>query len=45
MIDLAEMICGERGEQWFVYRRSTYLTEFFADVGTDHEHDGSTHRR
>ena len=45
VIDLAEMICGERGEPWFVYRRSTNLTEFFADVGTDHEHDGSTRRR
>lgn len=51
---LAEMICGNgngsasaNGEEptYFRYRSSHYLTEFFHDAGTEHEHDGSTRHR
>jgi hypothetical protein len=40
---LADMICGnsEAGE-FFRYRSSSYLTEFFQDCDTDYFHDGTT---
>ncbi|MFI2715210.1 hypothetical protein ACH5AI_02545 [Streptomyces collinus] len=43
--DLAEMICGNGTtdeENYFEYRSSMYLTEFFQDVETDFQHDGTT---
>ena len=45
LMKLADMICGnaKEGEQChFVYRSSSYITEFFQDCGTDYRHDGST---
>lgn len=41
---LSDMICGNfiAGESFFRYRSSKFLTEFFSDVDTDYEHDGST---
>jgi hypothetical protein len=41
---IADMVCGNypNEETFFVYRSSKYLTEFFADIETDYEHDGST---
>jgi hypothetical protein len=43
---LADMICGNGDSEkvHFVYRSSSYLTEFFADCDTDYRHDGSTRR-
>jgi hypothetical protein len=45
---LGEMICGNSGSDqpnYFLYRSSWYLTEFFQDIGTDYQHDGSTRHR
>lgn len=44
LMQLADLICGNfpHEESFFVYRSSKYLTEFFADVETEYEHDGST---
>lgn len=44
LMQIADMICGNYPEEstLFVYRSSSYLTEFFADIETDYEHDGST---
>jgi len=45
---LAEMICGNSGEDEtpvFKYRSSYYLTEFFQDVDTEYQHDGTTRHR
>jgi hypothetical protein len=41
---IADMICGnfQAEESFFVYRSSSYLTEFFEDIETDYVHDGST---
>lgn len=48
---LADLICGNTGAddpgvgeapKYFPYRSSSYITEFFADLGTDRKHDGST---
>ena len=41
---LADMICGnyEAAESFFVYRSSSYLTQFFEEIETDFSHDGST---
>ena len=41
---IAEMICGnfDADKTLFVYRSSSYLTEFFEDADTDYTHDGST---
>jgi hypothetical protein len=43
---LADMICGnfEAAKSFFVYRSSSYITEFFQDCDTDYRHDGSTRR-
>lgn len=45
--NIADMICGN-GEpdkpNMFVYRSSSYLTEFFEECDLDHRHDGSTRR-
>ncbi len=43
---LADMICGnyESAESLFVYRSSSYLSEFFEDCDTDYRHDGSTRK-
>ena len=43
--EIADMICGnEEAGPYFRYRSSSYLTEFFADADTDHEHDGGTRK-
>jgi hypothetical protein len=44
LMQIADMICGNypSEETYFVYRSSSYLTEFFSDIETDYEHDGST---
>ncbi|WP_316838930.1 hypothetical protein [Pedobacter gandavensis] len=41
---IADLICGNfiKEESFFRYRSSMFLTEFFRDVETDYEHDGST---
>ena len=41
---LGDLICGNfpAEESFFLYRSSSYLTEFFADIETDYAHDGST---
>lgn len=48
---LGDLICGNPGVQqpaegeepaFFVYRSSSYLTEFFQDLDTEWRHDGST---
>ncbi|MER8008577.1 hypothetical protein [Streptomyces sp. NPDC094149] len=50
VMQLADMICGntpdgrKREENYFKYRSSMYLTEFFADIETDFQHDGSTRK-
>ena len=43
-MQVADMICGnfKDEESYFEYRSSSYLTEFFADCGTDYRHNGST---
>lgn len=48
--DLAEMVCGSSGgpgfqREHFVYRSSSYLTEFFGNCEMDFVHDGSTRRQ
>ena len=44
LVALADMICGnfKAEESFFIYRSSSYLTEFFQDCGTNHRHAGST---
>lgn len=50
IMQLADMVCGNtpdgrrHEENYFKYRSSMYLTEFFADVETDFQHDGSTRK-
>lgn len=46
LIQIADMICGnlEDEKEFFRYRSSSYLTEFFQDCDTDYEHDGSTRK-
>jgi hypothetical protein len=40
LMQIADMICGNCN--FFRYKSSSYLTEFFQDCDTDHQHDGST---
>jgi hypothetical protein len=44
--EIADMICGNYPQEnsYFVYRSSSYLTQFFADCETDYVHDGSTRK-
>jgi hypothetical protein len=42
LMQIADMVCGNGQDSPFEYRSSKYLTQFFADVETDYEHDGST---
>lgn len=44
LMAIADMICGnyDAEESFFVYRSSSYLTQFFQDCDTDYAHDGST---
>lgn len=44
LLQLADMICGNLGGEnnFFVYRSSSFLTQFFEDCETDFRHDGST---
>lgn len=44
LMQIADMICGNfpEEESFFIYRSSSYLTEFFSDIETDYAHDGST---
>lgn len=50
VMQLADMICGNtpegrsHDENYFKYRSSMYLTEFFADIETDFQHNGSTRK-
>lgn len=39
---IAELITGNASEDYFHYRSSKYLTEFFEDCGLDYIHDGSS---
>lgn len=44
---IADMICGNSGPDetsYFLYRSSSYLTEFFEEIDTDFQHDGSTRK-
>jgi hypothetical protein len=47
LLEIADMICGnfQAEQSLFRYRSSSYLTEFFFDVGTQRGHDGSTRNR
>lgn len=47
LTQIADMICGNfpTEETFFPYRSSSYLTEFFQDIDTDYQHDGSTRHR
>jgi hypothetical protein len=38
--DLAHIVCGD--SEYFRYRSSSYITEFFQDCDLDYVHDGST---
>lgn len=40
---LSRFICGDDFE-YFVYRSSSKLTDFFQEIGLDYQHDGSTRR-
>ena len=44
--EIADMICGnfEETENYFVYRSSSHLTEFFRDCNLEYVHDGSTRK-
>ncbi|MGV9530459.1 hypothetical protein ACWDUG_04695 [Streptomyces cellulosae] len=51
---LGDLICGNLGvadpqvgaePAYFPYRSSSYITEFFAELDMDGEHDGSTRHR
>ena len=43
--EVADMICGNEGDP-FIYRSSTYLSEFFADCDMEqYRHDGSARKR
>jgi hypothetical protein len=45
---LGGMICGNSSPDetaYFKYRSSSYLTEFFEDIDTEYQHDGSTRHR
>ncbi|MDQ0790043.1 hypothetical protein [Streptomyces sp. B3I8] len=51
---LGDLICGNLGAAdpqadaepaYFPYRSSSYITEFFAELDMDWEHDGSTRHR
>jgi hypothetical protein len=42
---LATMICGNpprKGDNYFKYRSSSYLTQFFEECDSDYHHDGTT---
>lgn len=43
IIEIADMICGNEGK-YFIYRSSSYLTEFFEECGLNYVHDGSTRK-
>jgi hypothetical protein len=51
---LGDLVCGNLGSddptsglgaRYFPYRSSMYITEFFEELGTDWQHDGSTRHR
>ena len=44
--EIADMICGnfEEPQTYFVYRSSSFLTEFFEDCDLEYFHDGSTRK-
>lgn len=51
---LGDLVCGNLGSdnpgfgdepRYFPYLSSMYITEFFADMGTDYVHDGTTRNR
>ncbi|MGW1238490.1 hypothetical protein [Streptomyces bobili] len=47
---MADMVCGNipdgksEEEDYFKYRSSSQLTQFFADIETDYRHDGTTRK-
>jgi hypothetical protein len=45
--EIGDMICGNfpAEQTHFVYRSSSYITQFFRDADTDYAHDGSTRHR
>jgi hypothetical protein len=47
-MQISHLVCGnanEGEENFFVYRSSSFLTEFFQDCGLAYVHDGSTRHR
>src|SRR4051812_11967331 len=51
---LGDLVVGNTGRddaenedevKYFPYRSSMYITEFFQELDTDHQHDGSTRHR
>lgn len=48
LTQLGDLICGNTSPDetpYFRYRSSSYLTEFFQDIDTEYQHDGSTRHR
>ncbi len=48
LAELGNMICGNSSAEetpHFRYRSSAFLTEFFEDIDTEYQHDGSTRHR
>jgi len=41
---IAEMICGDSPFDFFPYRSSMYITQFFVNIDMDYAHDGTTRR-
>ena len=41
--EIADMICGNESN-YFIYRSSSYLTEFFEECGLNFVHDRSTRK-
>ena len=42
---IAKMICGDDPYNYFPYRSSSYLIQFFEDLDMEYVHDGSTRAR
>ncbi|MBF4547199.1 hypothetical protein IRY31_03775 [Corynebacterium afermentans subsp. lipophilum] len=48
LMELSDLVVGNspaNGESYFPYRSSSYITEFFEDLGTNYVHDGTTRNR
>jgi hypothetical protein len=41
---IAELICGDDSKRHPIYRSSTFLSQFFQDIGINATHDGTTRK-